>query len=209
MEQENMSKAKEKSKMEKEIVKRMVPQMNWRRPNEIKINSSISNISNIHAQVDEDENELPFYLQKGSESEEKQMIDILCQKILSETYFRESEIPDAPKMGAEQLFCYTNEEIPKIENIKKDYNPDKPNPNTEILEQINKNYELTPYPDYIKTLITKIREKEFSPEECAKIMEYLNKHSTKGKKKLNLKINKILNFVYFYNNSENYFKFFS
>lgn len=192
MEKENMSKAREKSKMAKEILKRMVPQMNWRRPYEIKINSSVSNIPNIHSQVDEDENELPFYLQKGSESEEKQMIDILCQKILSVTYFRESEIPDAPKMGAEQLFCFTNEEIPKIENIKKAYNPDKPNPNAEILEQINKNYELTPSPDFIKTLITKIQEKEFSPEESAKIMEYLNKHSTKGKKKLNLKTKGII-----------------
>ena len=38
-----------------------------------------------------------------------------------------------------------------------------------------------------KTLITKIQEKEFSPEESAKIMEYLNKHSTKGKKQLNIK----------------------
>lgn len=193
MEKENMSKAREKSKMAKEILKRMVPQMNWRRPYEIKINSSISN---MHTQVDEDENELPFYLQKGSESEEKQMIDILCQKILSVTYFRESEIPDAPKMGAEQLFCFTNEEIPKIENIKKAYNPDRPNPNAEILEQINKNYDLTPSPDFIKTLITKIQEKEFSPEESAKIMEYLNKHSTKGKKKLNLKKNKILNYFF-------------
>jgi hypothetical protein len=175
MEKENMSKAREKSKMAKEILKRMVPQMNWRRPNEIKINS------NSHSQVNEDENELPFYMQKGSESEEKQMIDILCQKILSVTYFRESEIPDAPKIGAEQLFCFTNEDIPKIENLKKAYNPDKPNPNAEILEQINKNYDVTPSPEFIKTLITKIQEKEFSPEESAKIMEYLNKHSNKGK----------------------------
>lgn len=162
MEKENMSKAREKSKLAKDILFRMVPQMSWKRPFEIKISQS------------HDEDCTPLI--EGSESEEKLIIDSLCQKILRVIYFRDSEIPEAPTMGGSQLFSFTDEFIPKIENMMKPYNPEKPNPNAEILEYIEHNYEATPSTEFVKNLIQKLQNKEFSPEESMKISEYLNKH---------------------------------
>ncbi len=175
LEKENMSKAREKSKQAKEILMKMIPQMAWRRPYELKVSS-----------MEMENDDYPTFKMRGRESEEKQMVNILCQKILSVTYFRESEIPDSPKAGAYQLFCFTNEDIPKIENWKKVYNYEKPNPNAEILEQIEKTYEMTPSPEFIKLLITKLQEKEFTSEESTKIMDYLSKHSGKGIKNSNI-----------------------
>ncbi len=79
-------------------------------------------------------------------------------------------------MGGSELFSFTDELIPKIENMKKAYNAEKPNPNAEIIEYINNNYEATPSTEFVKNLIEKLQNKEFSPDESNKISEYLNKH---------------------------------
>lgn len=172
MEKINMSKARDKIKYAKEILAKMAPMIKIQTPFEIKINKS-------------EENEEEFIV-RGSESEQKEMIDILCQKILSVTYFRESEIPEVPKFGLSKLFCFTDENIPKVENSRKLYNPDKPNPNLKIIEQIE-NDSTTPSSDFIKLLISKLQDKEFTNEESAKIMDYLNKHSNRGSIILNFR----------------------
>lgn len=155
MEKDYMSKVREKSKNAKDILFRMIPQMPWRRPYEIKIpiNENIECENNIY---------------KGSESEEKLIIESLCKKILGVTYFRDSEIPECPKMGNSRLFSFTDEDIPKIENMKKAYNPDK-----QDFFDVNTilNTKLTP--ELVQTLIEKIQNKEFSPDERTKILSYL------------------------------------
>lgn len=99
MEKENINKQREKSKNAKEILYRMVPQMKWRKP---------------------------YVLDKGKDydvaepelSEEKQLVSALTQKVLGVTYFKEADIPDAPKMGQEKLFEFMDEDIHKIENTR-------------------------------------------------------------------------------------------
>jgi len=182
MEKDIMSKARERSKKVKDSLHHMVPQISWRRPYDLKpVN-----------QIEISEGDFTHTNTKGSESEEKQIINSLCQKILSVTYFRDSEIPECPQMGGSMLFSFTDDAIPKIENLKKSYNAEKPNPNAEILEYINNYYEETPSPDFVKSLIQKLQSKEFSPEESSKISEYLNKHwNLNTSKKGNLIIFKI------------------
>jgi hypothetical protein len=75
MEKENMSKARDKTKLTKDLLYKMVPQMILRRPY-----SGILNIK-IELKVDEE-------IIKGSESVERQIINSLIQKILGVTYFR-------------------------------------------------------------------------------------------------------------------------
>jgi len=117
---------------------------------------------------------------KGSESEEKNIINLLCQKILSVTYFRDSEIPDCPQMGSSKLFSFTDENIPKLENSKKVYNPDKPNPNADIFQYIDNLSESKLTPEIINTISQKIQNNHFTQEEKTKILDYLKRHLNKG-----------------------------
>jgi hypothetical protein len=171
MEKENMSKAREKSKMAKDILARMIPQMPWVRPYELKIPTT--NTCNDDVEYDYESDTHPG---KGTESEEKHIINALCGKILSVTYFRDIEIPDCPSMGISELFSFTDENIPKIENMKRAYNPDKPNQNSEIFEYIDNISETKLTPEIIQNISLKIQNKDFTQEEKNKILEYLTKH---------------------------------
>jgi hypothetical protein len=72
MEKENMSKARDKGKMNKVQLTKMLPQMQWRRPMELKAFQDNLENENI----------------KGTESTEKLIINSLIGKILGVTYFR-------------------------------------------------------------------------------------------------------------------------
>jgi hypothetical protein len=153
-----------------------------------KINSNLIYLelyipSNHHTDSYDEDNENNYNLHnyKGSESEEKNIINLLCQKILSVTYFRDTEIPDCPHMGSNKLFSFTDENIPKIENVKKVFNSDKPNPNAEIFEFIDNLSETKLTPEIISTISQKIQNNQFSQEEKSKILDYLNRHLNKGK----------------------------
>jgi hypothetical protein len=103
------------------------------------------------------------------------------------TYFRDSEIPDCPQMGPSKLYSFTDENIPKIENVKKLYNPDKPNANSEIFEYIDNLHESKLTPEILNTISQKIENNHFTPEEKTKILDYLKRHLNKG-----IKINKLI-----------------
>jgi hypothetical protein len=75
MEKENMSKARDKTKITKDLLYKMVPQMILRRP--------FLGLFIINTELKVDEETI-----KGSESVERQIINSLIQKILGVTYFR-------------------------------------------------------------------------------------------------------------------------
>lgn len=129
--------------------------------------------------MDGDNCYLNSYLSRGLESEEKQIINSLVSKVLGFTYFRDSDIPDCPKIGGSELFSFTDEAIPKIENTKRIYSSEKHN-NIDILESLNITSDTKVTPELIKTLTTKIHNNEFSSEDKAKIVNFLTTH-LKGK----------------------------
>ena len=83
-------------------------------------------------------------------------------------------------MGPSKLFSFTDENIQKIENVKKVYNPDKPNANAEIFEYIDNLHESKLTPEILNTISQKIENNHFTPEEKTKILDYLKRHLNKG-----------------------------
>jgi predicted XRE-type DNA-binding protein len=107
---------------------------------------------------------------KGSESVERQIINSLIQKILGVTYFRDTEIPDCPKMGGSELFNFTDDNIPKIENTKLE--DEKPSSDFDI-DNLS-NIKITP--EILTLLNKKIQNKEFTQEQSNKILAILQSH---------------------------------
>ncbi len=141
--------------------------------------------SNAHHETDDENIEYALFPSRGQNSVERDNINLHCQKILSVTYFRDSEIPPCPSIGNSQMFSFTDETIPKMENLKRYYNPDKPNPNAEIFEFIDNLSESKLTPEIIQTITQKIQNKDFTPEEKTKILDYLKKHlDSKGNLRL-------------------------
>jgi hypothetical protein len=72
MEKEGVNKARDKGKLNRELLFKMMPQMQWKRPIELKAFQDNLETEN----------------RRGSESTEKMIIDSLISKILGVTYFR-------------------------------------------------------------------------------------------------------------------------
>jgi hypothetical protein len=88
-------------------------------------------------------------------------------------YFRDSEIPDCPKMGQHEVFNFSDENIPTIENARP-VEPEKPiQPERFDISSLT-NMKLTP--EVIQNLMAKVNNKELSQEERSAIIQYLQAH---------------------------------
>ena len=103
------------------------------------------------------------------ESLEKEELNEYVQKNFCVKYFRDTEIPDCPRMTKEKLFDYTDKSIPKIINLKKYYDANETNDKPPELD-----------PKVLESILLQVQNKNLPPEKMAHLLQVLKEYTSKN-----------------------------